>query len=116
MSRVEKHNDRFAIAFGVDHVTSSYVQVWRQPMDKQEQPLIVIDNQGTRYSRLAAERMMPPGLVDRAAGFLRSVEHRFARARARGVPYPNLDAETAAALFELFGFPDMLREVREAFD
>lgn len=118
VSRVEKHNEHFAIAFGVDHVTGAYVQVWRAPMESQEGAFLIIDSDGVHVTR-RNERPYPkpdPAPWDRVIRLPRASAPASSRRAARGIGRPNLDPETAAQLFELFGFPGMLREVMQAFD
>jgi hypothetical protein len=121
-SRIERTSPdgRFAVAFGVDHVTSSYCQVWLAPIEEQEGPFIVIDNQGVRpfpggsfVRALDGDR----ATAERVTRLLNSADFRFKQAAIAGNRSPNLDHETVTRLFVLFGFPDSIgAEVFEAFD
>lgn len=120
-SRIERTSPdgRFAVAFGVDHMTGAYCQVWLAPIDEQERALVVIDNEGVRpfggslLRALDAERER----ADRAFRFLQAIDLRFKQAAAAGNRRSNLDHETVTRLFCIFGFPESIRgEVFEAFD
>jgi hypothetical protein len=117
MSRFEKANAHFAVAYGVDHVTGTYCQVWLAPMEEQERAFVVIDNQGV-YADTRAGRRARPGVIDwrEVHELLATIRARFEQARGAGVHYPNIDAKTVADLFDLFGFPGMGAEVFRAFD
>lgn len=52
-------------------------------------------------------------LSPEVARFLEEVRARY---RASRVQRPNIDAETVAKLFVLFGFPDMMDEIWRVFD
>lgn len=124
MSRFEKDGERFAIAWGVDHVTGTYAQVWLQPKDEQDGALIVIDNQGPRPSGPDApgvSELLHALYPDRRRAelvilLIESVRARFKQAAESGNRNPNVDHLTVAKLFALFGFEDMERAVFEAFD
>jgi hypothetical protein len=132
-SRIERRHGHFAVAFGVDHVSGPFCQVWLAPIDQvwlapidqQEGALIVIDNRGVSvagsgerggiafFRALWRERIRG----ERVNLLLEGVRARFAQAAAAGNPHPNLDHETATKLFRLFGFPESIgAEVFAAFD
>ena len=126
-SRIERTspNGRFAVAFGVDHVTGPYCQVWLAPMDEQEGALIVVDNQGVRPPpeheepvHAALAEMLDPEAGVGVLRWLRQTRRRFEVSAKVGNPYPNIDHHTVTRLFVLFGFPKSVigREVWEAFD
>lgn len=118
-SRIERTSPdgRFAVAFGVDHVTGSYCQVWRAPMSEQEGAFLILDNQGVGFDRRAALRELDADLLERVRRFVAMVRARFAQAADAGNPYPNMDHGTVSSLFALFGFVGGLaQEVFDAFD
>jgi hypothetical protein len=108
VSRFTKRNEQYEIAWGADHVTGSFCQVWHLP-SQDDEPAISIDNMGLVQGKCAA-------VPHAVAVLLRQVEARFAQARARGIANPNIDHETVTRLFELLGFKDIAREVFAAFD
>lgn len=113
-SRIERTHGRFAVAFGVDHVTGPFCQVWLAPIDSQEAALIIVDNQGVRSEGWERECPASHQAVER---WLRETRSRSDAARRIGNPYPNIDHQTVTRLFLLLGFPEEIgREVWEAFD
>lgn len=45
------------IAYGLDHATGPYVQIWATPADEQDAALVVIDNLGLRYGEDGREAL-----------------------------------------------------------
>ena len=43
MSRAEIQGEQFTMAFGIDHATGPFVQVWVSPADEQDCAIVVID-------------------------------------------------------------------------
>lgn len=117
MSRFEKHNARFAVAYGVDHLTGAYCQVWAAPMEKQEHAFLIIDNRGVH-----AGDARPKGVEIATRewlavnALLAEIRARFRQANDAGIAHPNIDYQTVARLFALFGFEGMESEVFRAFD
>jgi hypothetical protein len=85
--------------------------VWLNPSDDRDCALIVIDNMGVRVelARGHEGRELSPEVTR----FLEGVRARY---QASKIQRPNIDAETVAKLFVLFGFPDMEDEIWCAFD
>lgn len=96
------------VCWGVDHATGTFCQVWAQPHDEQDEPLVTIDNLGVRSIAKA--------LKPEVNAFLNSVKARFQAAKAQGNFYPNVDEETVAQLFAFFGFHHMRAEIHVTFD
>lgn len=111
MSRFEEKVGQYTAVYGVDHATGTYCQVWLNPTDERDCALIVIDNMGVRVELVYGHdgRYLSPEVTR----FLEGVRARYRMSR---VQRPNIDAETVAKLFVLFGFPDMTDEISCAFD
>jgi hypothetical protein len=93
---------------GFDSTTSTFVEVWRQPYDDQDQPVLMVNNTGVRVY----DDNLPPAVL-RAMTHLRGL---FADAKSMGNPYPNLGAEHANLIARAFGFPDMTTKFLLIFD
>jgi len=115
MTRIEKSNEKYMVAFGVDRVTGSFVQVWQQPHDEQDGALIRIDNQG-----VLLDEEQPIALEDiigtSAWNYLMGIKSRYEIAGRGGNNAPNIDYETASILLTKLGFPGLRREIHAAFD
>lgn len=114
-SRIERAHGRFAVAFGVDHVTGPYCQVWLAPIDEQESALIIVDNRGVQAEGWKRELGASHQAVER---WVRGVAVRHKQAVESGNRYPNIDHATVSSmLVHILGFPpSIIREVFEAFD
>lgn len=115
MSRVEKENANFMVAFGADSTTGSYLQVWHQPHEMEDGAFIRIDNLG-----VAVEDDRPIATEDiigaSAWRYLMNIKERYQFARGHGNPAPNVDADTIAVFLAKLGFPGCGKEVRAALD
>lgn len=102
MSRFSESNQQFEFVYGVDPVTSVFVQIWRQPSEEQDEPLFAVDNMGVRVSeeQIESGAQLPPTL----RSLHEQLRVRFATSRASGNRYPNLDAETVCGLASAVGF------------
>lgn len=110
MSRTEVKNVIFAAAFGADAVTGSFVQIWAQPMEDQEMPLVIIDNRGVRryegFSNL-------PYFAQR---YIEEIENRFDIAHRSGNSHPNIDAQSIGVLLAKCGMPGHEKDIYRALD
>lgn len=115
MSRVQKENANFMVAFGADSTTGSYLQVWHQPHEMEDGAFIRIDNLGVAIDD---ERPIAPEDILGASAwrYLMQIKERYQFARSHGNPAPNLDAETMAIFLTKLGFPGLGRDVRAALD
>jgi hypothetical protein len=126
MSRIERSNERFMIAFGVDRVTSAYVQVWAQPHEEQDTYLLAIDNLGVHLSRTEEEPAIPlitnmlngTDFLERVCRLVTQFERRFSDAKRAGNPYPNLGVSDILEVAQVFGFRGVVFEnaVHSAID
>ena len=112
MSRVEKEIEKYMAAFGVDHATGTFVQIWEQPHDDQDAPLVRIDNMGI-WTPLDYEEKLSESVQD----FLNDIHQRYIYSKRHGNPRPNIDAGTVGRLLVMLGFdPEIEREVYRTFD
>ena len=111
MSRREVENEKWMIAIGADSVTGSFIQVWNQPHDEQDQPIIVIDNMGVSPRE---DLSSTPGTFQ---AIVTETAQRFELARSKGNHYPNLDADTMCRMAKALGFDSSVdRIIYEALD
>jgi hypothetical protein len=96
MSRVKKEGVKYMVAYGVDRVTSAYVQVWQQPHEEQDGAVITIDNRGV----MVQNDFIPDSKTDK---FLENVRARFTFSRNHGNERPNIDEEVIARLARCVG-------------
>jgi len=115
MGRIEKSNEKFMVAFGADHATGSFLQVWHQPHAEQDGAFVVIDANG-----VAIDDHYPIRVEDilgaSAWRYLTGIRERFTYARANGNTRPNLDAETMTIFLVKLGFVGLGKEVHAALD
>jgi hypothetical protein len=115
MSRIEKNNNKFMVAFGADPTTGSYVQVWHQPSEAQDGAFIRIDNQGVALDD--EQPVSIEAIIGRSAWtYLMGIKKRYELAFHYGHPRPNIDAETASIFLTKLGFVGLGREIHAAFD
>lgn len=111
MSRKEIVGEKFTIAFGVDHMTGAFVQLWENPSHEQDASFVNIDSDGVRLNDAN-------GKVDPAmSACLRKVTSRFQQFNQNnpGVR-PNIDEQIVIDLAKVAGgFPDISREVYQIF-
>ena len=69
----------------MDHITSSFIQVWQQPVDEQDNALLIIDNTGVHNYGFTHPKL---------DAFIKEIETRFVSARRKGNLRPNLDEGT----------------------
>lgn len=114
MSRIEKNNDKFMVAFGADSATGSFVQVWHQPAEAQDGAFIRIDNQGVE---LDDEQPVPVADIigESAWKYLMGIKARYELAARGGNVAPNIDYETASVFLVKLGFTGLSREIHAAF-
>jgi hypothetical protein len=115
MNRIEKKNDKFAIAFGADGAMGSYVQVWHHPMEEQDGAFININNLG-----VTIDEDQPVSIKDiigeSAWQYLMGIKVRYKLAKENGNSRPNIDHETASIFLTKLGFTGLKREIHAAFD
>lgn len=111
MSRKEIVGEIFTIAFGVDHVTGAFVQLWNNPASDQDSALVVINSDGISniYSDLNIT-----STIDR---FLKATADRFqAFQNSRPGERPNITEDVVIDLARIAGgFPDITSEVYKIF-
>lgn len=111
MSRKEFEVDDWMFAVGADPFTGSFLQIWRQPHDQQDTPLLVIDNMGVRPS---GNNM---GLPHRTNRLIEETTERYRLARQHGNPRPNIDAGTISEFAYSLGFAkDIDMEIFKVLD
>lgn len=110
MSRAEFFNKEWMVAFGADHVCGSWVQIWEQPHDEQDTPLVDINNSGVNVYGDTQK------LPEMARKYLDGVVARYEYARLGGNMYPNIDADTISTLLAKVGFPGMSKDVYRVLD
>jgi hypothetical protein len=112
MSRQEVIGENHTIAFGVDHATGAFVQLWSNPADRQDGAIVRIDSNGV-YVDYASEQTFSPPLKD----FCDDTTTRF-RAFQNDNPgvRPNIGEQDVIALARIVGgFPDIAMEVYRVF-
>jgi len=98
MSRQEFENEDWMFAVGADSFTGSFLQIWKQPHDQQDTPLLVIDNMGVRPS---GDNMGLPHGTNR---LIEETVERYRLAMEHGNPRPNIDAGTICSFAHSLGF------------
>lgn len=115
MSRTEKSSDKFDVAFGVDVITGTFVQVWHHPMDEQDGSFIHINNRGVEVDE--DQPVSVKDIIGESAwNYLMGIKARYRLAQENGNPAPNIDAETVSIFLTKLGFAGLGREVRAALD
>ena len=110
MSRVEIKGDKFDIAFGVDHVTGAFVQLWVSPASEQDCSFIKIDSFGVEIDHNQVR-----GISAQLRGYVQTQMKRFENWNRTG--RPNIDPEMVISLARYAGgFPDITQEVYRVFD
>lgn len=59
MSREEITGEKYTIAFGVDHVTGAFAQLWLNPADDQDGALVRLDSDGVHLDSESEEPLDP---------------------------------------------------------
>jgi hypothetical protein len=121
MSSQAWDNDKWHFVAGVDHVTSSFFQVWRQPHEEFDCPVISANNQGIFVSNGYADEDEDGNdrpewnLPQSLSRIVEDFEHLFATCRRTGIPYPNLDWEHADKVARACGF-NITQELVSLYD
>lgn len=112
MSRKEIIGEKYTIAFGVDHVTGAFVQLWENPADEQDQALVRIDSGGVNTDYEAEETFDPA-----IRRFLDETVQRFKDfKKVKPDERPNIGEQDVIALAHVVGgFPDIAMEVYRIF-
>lgn len=112
MSREEIVGEKFTIAFGVDHMTGAFVQLWANPADEQDGALVRIDSHGVDTDNESEEPVDPA--IQR---FLERTDKRFKDFhRDKPGEYPNIDEQLVIELARVAGgFPDIAMTVYRVF-
>lgn len=114
MSRIEKKNDKFAIAFGADGSLGSFVQVW-YASDESDGAFININNFGVSIDQ--DQPVTVKDIIGESAWqYLMGIKVRYKLAKENGNPRPNIDYETASIFLTKLGFPGLKPEIYAAFD
>lgn len=115
MSRIEKENNKYMVAFGADHATGSYLQVWHQPHELEDGAFIRIDANGVSLDEERPIRV--EDIVGESAWkYLMGIKERYRLANGHGNARPNIDAETMSIFLAKLGFPGLGKEIRAALD
>lgn len=117
MSRVEKETGLWMIAFGADHATGSYVQIWVQPHNDRDCPAVVIDNLGVRLSDLEHSGFDQRSFPQETMRIIDETADRYAEARTHTNSRPNIDPDTITRLAVSLGFLRTIdRDIRVALN
>lgn len=113
MSRVDIKGEKFDLAFGVDHVTGAFVQLWVKPAIEQDASIAKIDSFGVKIEAEGLNGVLPKAVLD----YLKHQEDRFKAYRAMGKPgRPNIDEQVVIDLACVVGgFPDISQQVYRVF-
>lgn len=110
MSRKNITGEKYDLAFGVDHATGPFVQVFLHPQSEQECAVVVVDNNGVDIREEVREYYddFPAGvrkyLADLAVQYTKN-------------PLGHIGEEHVIEIARLLGdFPDITSEVYEIFD
>lgn len=111
MSRVDVSGEIFDLAFGVDHATGAFVQLWVKPANDQDCAIVKIDSFGVQVDEEQSTHLNT-GVKE----FLKQQEKRFVEWRVRD-SRPNIDEQMVIRLAALAGgFEDITKQVYETFD
>lgn len=115
MSRKEIVGKNYTIAFGVDHITGAFVQLWDTslfPIDEQDCAFLVVDSTGIRVADEAGVN-----LTVRMARYLNEVEERFKQFKKYHPDQrPNITENEVIDVAKIAGgFLDISKEVHEIF-
>lgn len=100
-------NTNLQIAFGVDHVTSTFIDVrdTSKDEDSEEYRVFSVNNQGVYDAN---------GLTLSQRAFVDRLNSRFEASRKSNNPYPNLGLSDVAEIAEAFGMPQGHQEFLSA--
>jgi len=112
MSRQEIVGEKFTIAFGVDHVTGAFAQLWANPTDEQDGALIIISSDGVNTDYEAEFDFSPQLKI-----WLGTFVSRFKEfAKNNPGTRPNLGESDVISLAVVAGgFPDIAADVYRIF-
>lgn len=112
MSRINVEGEKFELAFGVDHVTGAFVQLWAKPAIDQDAAIVIIDSRGVQIDE---EQMKL--LDDSVLRFLDKQKERFARwKQQKRVGLPNIDEGLVIDFAKCVGgFPPITHDVYRVF-
>lgn len=112
MSRTDIKGESFDLAFGVDHVTGAFVQLWVKPADDQDCAAVIIDSFGVVIDEEQKHHLNEPLLQ-----FLERQKQRFVQwKKDSGDFLPNISEQEVIQLAGYAGFPDIAKEVYSVFD
>lgn len=111
MSRFSKENIKYSFVFGLDRATGPFFQVWQQPAEDMEVPVVQADRMGIR-----ADLQQAAAMNRRLARLFQHTDERFQMAREMGNLYPNLDAGTINDFAEACGIEGLYEEIAAALD
>jgi|SRR5262245_31971854 len=96
MSQFRFESAEYTLLVGVDHVTSAFFQIWKNPIDEQDAPFLAADNQGVRTTQDLPIHIQR--LVER-------LKKTYQLARSEGNFYPNLGVEHIYAFTSRLDIP-----------
>lgn len=110
MSRKNIAGETYDLAFGVDHATGPFVQIFLHPQSEQECAVVVVDNNGVDIREEARE------FYDEFPVGVRTYLAELAASYSRN-PLGHIGEEHVIEIAKLLGdFPDITSEVYEIFD
>ena len=114
MSRVDIEGQNFDLAFGVDHYTGAFVQLWIKPMSEQDGAAVKIASFGVYIDQEQASH-----LSEEVNEFLKHQKARFDEWRKNNLILraPNIDEQIVINLAKCAGgFPDITEMVYKTFE
>jgi hypothetical protein len=100
MSRAEYSNDHYEFAFGVDHATGPFLQVWDKTLEQLE-PVVNVD-----WFSVRTHNLTPNTPLSRRVDTLFKA---FEQAKKMGINAPNMAEEHVWHIAEVLGFPPSIR-------
>lgn len=112
MSRKEIVGEKLTIAFGVDHATGAFVQLWKNPINDQDASIVKIDSFGISGNKKSKH------LSEEVRVFLDQTQKRFDLFKQnRPSERPNIDEQIVIDMAKhAGGFPDIAKEVYQIFN
>ena len=112
MSRKEITGENFTIAFGVDHATGAFAQLWVNPADEQDAALIIVTGYQLDVDYEASFEFPAPlrRYCDQMAARIKQFSKANPGVRANLGEQDVIDLARAAG-----GFPDIAAEVYRVF-
>jgi hypothetical protein len=110
MSRVSIEGERYTFAFGVDHVTSVFIQVFDKQIENPDDQLLV------DASNLGVELYCSDRFTSRQNLVLNEIVDAFEWARKHKNPYPNIDPQRVFNIARAFDIDLTMSRIYEVLD